>query len=578
MTGDAVDVVVVGGGHNGLAAGCYLARAGHRVLVLEKEPWLGGMALTAPLIPEAPHHLVSPCAFEDLFFRIAGVARDLDLVRHGFREYESDGWAWLAGNGDSLLIQRDVEATARDIARFSRADAERYRELLAVAFRCVDIFYGYLTSHPTRPNPRALASWMHKLVTDRALRRTLADMCTASAVDTIAGTFESEAVRSIFANTILGSPFADGNGFTLMNTTLLHRTGIGRPVGGMGGIVAALARCLRHHGGEARTGAEVARIVTERGQATGVELANGSFVSARLGVIAACPPQALLRLAGESFEPRIADRLRSVPDDAWGIGQLTVTLALEQELELPSHRPGRDDVDLRRPTLMTGTFDSIVRAAEESMAGAVPAAIPWWATIFSAVDPSQAPEGQDVVDLYCPMVPSRPRGGWAAARQDVADRLVAQARPVLTEDLSELGRYIETPADRAERVGTGNGCIYHVDFVPTRVGPLRPALGFGRYRTPVDRLYLSGVGTHPPAGVSGLNGKLTAETLLGDLDPPRLLARIRTMARRPAAASMAPPPGAVIHQATGGAAGNGSSGVGRPATPSSAPGAGAQPR
>jgi phytoene dehydrogenase-like protein len=229
-----------------------------------------------------------------------------------------------------------------------------------------------------------------------------------------------------------------------------------------------------------------------------------------------------------------------VPDDAWGIGQLTVTLALGEQVDLPLHAGRRTDVDVRRPTLMAGTFDSIVAAARASMLGQVPEKLPWWATIFNAIDHTQAPDGQDVIDLYCPMVPSTPHGGWAAARAGAADSLVAQAAPILSPRLDqiELGRYIETPADRAERVGTNNGCIYHVDFLPTRVGPLRPALGLGQYRTPVAGLYLSGVGTHPPAGVSGLNGKLSAEALMrerarsgrsgGVLRSARLAARRRS--------------------------------------------------
>jgi phytoene dehydrogenase-like protein len=153
------------------------------------------------------------------------------------------------------------------------------------------------------------------------------------------------------------------------------------------------------------------------------------------------------------------------------------------------------------------------------MRGEVPDELPWWATIFNAIDPSQAPEGQDVIDLYSPMVPGVPQGGWDLRREEAAERLVRGAVSVLGERAGalELGRWIETPADRARRVGTRNGCIYHIDFLPTRVGPLRPALGLGTYRTPVPGLYLSGVGTHPPAGVSGLNGTRTAETVLRDL-------------------------------------------------------------
>jgi phytoene dehydrogenase-like protein len=187
------------------------------------------------------------------------------------------------------------------------------------------------------------------------------------------------------------------------------------------------------------------------------------------------------------------------------------------------------------------------------MAGQVPTDIPWWGTIFNSIDPSQAPAGQDVIQLYSPMTPSKPRGGWAESRTAAAQRLVSQAQPVLTTDLREIGRYIETPADRAERVGINNGCIYHIDFLPTCVGPLRPALEFGRYRTPIDGLYISGVGTHPPAGVSGLNGKMSAETLLHDIhrrSPLGRLGRARDLIRGLAQGHddhrMQPPAGSVL--------------------------------
>jgi hypothetical protein len=112
---------------------------------------------------------------------------------------------------------------------------------------------------------------------------------------------------------------------------------------------------------------------------------------------------------------------------------------------------------------MTGTLDSIVRAAEESMAGQVPTDIPWWGTIFNSIDASQAPAGQDVIQLYSPMTPSKPRRGWAERRTAAAQQLVSQAQPVLSTDLRQIGRYTETPADRAERVGTNN----HRDDYPS---------------------------------------------------------------------------------------------------------------
>jgi phytoene dehydrogenase-like protein len=153
------------------------------------------------------------------------------------------------------------------------------------------------------------------------------------------------------------------------------------------------------------------------------------------------------------------------------------------------------------------------------MRGVVSGTLPWWGTIFNATDPSQAPDGQDVIYIYAPMVPASPVGGWEAHRAETAEQLVNQAAQILSTTLRqhELGRFVETPADRADRIGTRNGCLYHIDMQTTRVGPFRPALGLGTYETPIRQLYLSGVGTHPPAGVSGLNGLRTAETVLRDV-------------------------------------------------------------
>jgi phytoene dehydrogenase-like protein len=140
----------------------------------------------------------------------------------------------------------------------------------------------------------------------------------------------------------------------------------------------------------------------------------------------------------------------------------------------------------------------------------------WWATIFTAMDPTQAPDGQDTLQLYAP-VPVHPHGGWTSARESAADELVASAgKSLFGLDRLELGRFVESPDDLSQRTGTTNGCLYHVDHLPTRIGPLRPALGAGGHRTPLAGLYLSGAGTHPSGGVSGLPGKHAATALLRD--------------------------------------------------------------
>ncbi|MCW3063600.1 MAG: dependent oxidoreductase [Solirubrobacterales bacterium] len=510
------DVVIVGGGHNGLVAGCFLARAGLDVIVLEQREWLGGMAATRPFVAAAPEHLLSPGAYENVYLRAGGVVAELDLPRFGYRELEAAGWAWLGEDGASLLFSRSVEATVRDIAGFSRRDAERYRELVAVAQRILAIQDRYGAAHPQRPGLGVIAHAVRALARDRGVRRLLGTLVTGTAADAIASTFESEAVRGAFAaiGTILAPPTAEGSAIAMLATSLLHHKGASRPVGGMGAVIAALERCLRAHGGEVRTGSRVVAIQSREGRAAGVELEDGTTVSAGRAVIAACPPQRVPGLVGDALDADVGQRLRGAPANATGVGTLTVNLALSGRVELPAH--ARDDVELRRPTLFAGRFDDVLAACAAAARGDLPDRPSWCAAIFTAVDPSQAPEGQDVAQLYAP-VPVSPRSGWAVQRDAAAQRLVAAVGAVAPNlpDL-EIGRYVETPQDLGERTGAPNGCIYHVDHLPTRMGPLRPAFGAGGYRTPLGGLYLASAGTHPGGGVSGLPGKLCARTMLAD--------------------------------------------------------------
>ena len=510
------DVVVVGGGHNGLVAGCYLARAGLKVVVLDKNDRLGGMTMSGALVAGAPDHVISPGAYENVYLRAGGVSEDLGLARHGYREHDSDGWAWLGAGGESICFRRGVEETARDIARFSAADGRAYTELMRVALKVMELQDAYGAGSPTRPGWRVFLQAARTMTGDRGVRSALAGMITGTAADAISSTFQSDEVRGAFASiaTILGSPTADGSGVAMLGPATLHHRGAGRPVGGMGGLVAALAECLRAHGSETRTGARVVRVITQGGRAAGVELEGGEVVAASRGVLTAIPPQRVPDLAA-GLDRKVAERLRAAPANAAGIATFTVNLALSGRLELPAH--AREDVDLRRPALFNGTFDEVLAACDAASRGELPEVPTWWAAILSAVDPTQAPDGQDVLQAYCP-APVVPHGGWAAARETASERLldrVATALPGVGE--LELGRFVESPEDLTARTGTVNGCLYHVDHLPTRMGPLRPALGAGGYRTAVKGLYLSGAGTHPSGGVSGLPGKHAAAALLKDL-------------------------------------------------------------
>ena len=165
--------------------------------------------------------------------------------------------------------------------------------------------------------------------------------------------------------------------------------------------------------------------------------------------------------------------------------------------------------------MFTGTMEEIVAAHEQALTGAIPHPLPLWSIVPTALDPSQAPDGQDTLYLWAGWMPANPQQGWASASAGAADALVARAA-LFYDDLAplELGRHIKTPLDLATQMRLVDGQPWHVDFTREAMGPLRPALGFGGYKTPVDGLFLTGAGTHPGPGVSGIPGQLAAGEVL----------------------------------------------------------------
>lgn len=515
------DVVIIGGGHNGLVAACYLARAGQRVVVVEQQAWLGGMAAARPFLAEAPEHVLSPGAWENVYFRAGGVGRELQLDRFGYREVESSGWAWLGDNGESLVLQRDIARTVEDIKRFSRRDAERYAELIRMGVKILKIQDAYGLSHPKRPSMATVGAALKAVSGDKQVRALLSSLLTTTAVDSIDALFESESVRGIFAGTgsILAPLTVDGSALAVLASSLIHHQGAARPIGAMGGLISALERCLAAHGGRVRLSSEVARVQTAGGRATAVELTDGTVLHAARAVIAAGPVQTLPDLVGDAMDDRIAERLRHAPANATGLGTFTINMALSGRLELPHHQPHRSDVDLRKPAIYMGTLEEVVAAAEQSARGEIPDRAVFCMGIFTAVDPTQAPEGQDVLQLYGP-APVDPHGGWDKWRGEAERRLVHRAEDAYPElSALEIGRYVETSQDLTGRTSAINGCIYHIDNAPTRIGPMRPAIGASGYRTAIDRLYIGSASCHPGGGVSGLPGKHCATQVLADVKP-----------------------------------------------------------
>jgi phytoene dehydrogenase-like protein len=506
-------VIVIGGGHNGLTAACYLAKAGLRVTVLEAGPRIGGMTSTYAALEDYPDHLLSAASIDAVYWRASSVGHDLSLATFGLDFVEHDpAWAWLGPDGESLIFRQDVDATVADIARFSSRDAQTYRDFVVASRKALDIQDLYGRGRPTRVGAatiKALAAGMR----DRATRDLLGAALTRSAAEVIDGLFISPQMRGAFAamGNILGSITVDGSGIAALATAPLHKYGVGRAIGGMQAIPDALQRCLIANSGEVRLNSEVTGIDVRAGSVEGTVLADGQRLAADY-VVASCAPQ----ITGALLDPEQvakASVLRAAPANALNIGCFKVDLALGGQLTVPLHERA-DGTDMRKPTMMFGTFEQVLEAERQARQGQVPSNPPWWATILSATDPSQAPAGQDVLYLYSP-TPVRPIDPWTQQREHAADTLISAASEVLAGIKEyELGRVIETPEDLERRLHAPNGCIYHVDQSVTRLGPLRPGLGWGTGDRQVRGLFLGGAGTHPSGGVSGIPGQLAARAIL----------------------------------------------------------------
>jgi phytoene dehydrogenase-like protein len=519
----AADVIVVGAGHNGLTAACYLAKAGLDVLVVEASPTIGGMTSTNPLLETAPEHRFNEGAIQLTgIFRMSGIAEELDLPRYGLRVLPVDpAHLQLGPDGESLGIWRDRELTIRELARFSQRDARTWRQLSETIDAAFPPILAYMQSHPTR----VLSYDLIKALAGTARRpgrlAPLIHFLTASQTELLDELFESELPKGALAAMAAYQRMeADMTAaIAIIYLGVVQRVPNGMPVGGTGELPRALARCLEAHRGRIRTSAPVAAIEIHGRRATGVRLQSGEELHAHVAVLSACNVKlALTELLPEGALPdRLLKRAHDIPITKTQATSLKINVGLRGRIAAPRHAALRDD-GLDPASVLTAwhTLEQQNRAWNELCRGDWPEVVPVSCCISPThVDPSQAPEGQDTFWLWSGVIPVHPRVPWEQVRDEVGQKVLADAAQYFDGlDTLEIGRTVLGGPDLEERFNAPAGNVYHVDPLPSRFGPLKPALGLGSYRTPVEGFYLSGAGTHPVGGVCGLPGKLAAETVL----------------------------------------------------------------
>ncbi|HET6736322.1 phytoene desaturase family protein [Mycobacterium sp.] len=519
------DVIVIGAGHNGLVAANYLQDAGLNVLVVEADTQIGGMTSSRYSIPGAPAHLVNHCAVDPILWSENPPAKELALEEYGLRMVDVDPpFAYLGPDGESIAFWRDARKTAREIEKFSREDAAAYLEFAAFLDDFFDVFDVVGAADPVRPGTAATRIARAAFAQRRQLG-AFAAFALASGKEVINERFRHPVVRAAMhvASGATMSSSHPGSAIQFLLLAAVHRNRCWRPIGGTQAIPDALARRLQARGGSIIVNAPVAEITLSGGRADGVVLGDGTVLRAERGVVASCDPSRALGqfLPPGSLPAELERRVNALPANGFGWGQMKIDVACAGRLDLSRHEKRRDDgLDLRIPSHWIGTEKGIERAYGVSAGGLMPDAedLVFYNAIPTGPDPTQAPDGQDTLYAMSVAIPNEPAQGW----DQLKDKAAAVTMGRLNEFYGnladiEIDKTVETHEDFAALRHATGGCPPHVDQVLGRLGPLRPALGLGGYRTPIDGLFLAGSGSHPGGSVTGLPGYLGARAAIRDL-------------------------------------------------------------
>jgi phytoene dehydrogenase-like protein len=518
--------VIVGGGHNGLVCAAYLARAGRKVLVLERRPVLGGAAVSEELYPG---FTFSVCSYVVSLFR-PHIIRELELTRHGLEIIPLEAAFTPLLDGRSLVRWSDPERTRREIARFSAADADVYPEF-GLAMTRLARFAKSVIDHPA-PDPASLDP--RELGSLRRVGRALEELdpdlrwlnlklMTMSAVDFLDLFFESEVLKAPMSvsgiiGTFLGvrSP---GTAYVLLHHYMGEIDGAfrawGFSKGGTGQLSLAIASAARAHGVEILTEAAVDHIEIESGRARGVVLQNGDEIRARHVVSAVDPRLTFLGLVGERhLDDEFAARIRRYKLRG---SSGKVNLALDRLPEFPS-RPG-DGPHLQGDIAICPSIDYLERAYDQAKYGDFSERPYLNVVIPSTVDPSVAPPGKHVMSIFVQYAPYAIKEGperWPERREAFGDAVIDTLEaycPGLRDSI--LYRQVLTPWDLEQDFGLSEGNIFHGELSLEQLAFLRPAAGWSRYRTPVRDLWICASGAHPGGGIMGAPGELAAKAILG---------------------------------------------------------------
>jgi phytoene dehydrogenase-like protein len=520
------DVIVIGAGHNGLVTAAYLAKAGKQVLVIERRQSVGGAASTEEVFPG--YSANTGAADAGLF--LPRIVTDLNLESHGLLWIENPALVFAPQpDGRSLTLWRDPERNVAEIAGFSKADADRYPAFLRLVSRLADVLGLMLTvSPPSLPQVQVgeLLPWLRSALKLKSLGNhemmeflRVLPMSVAGFLDEW---FESPVLKAaIGASGVTGSflgPRSSGTALMLLYQAIqAGRAGFrsSRFVqGGTGHLADALAEVALQHGAEICTGLEVSEIVLDGNSASGVNLGNGDTIDAHAVVSSADPRRTFFGLVGA---PHLDVRfVREVKNIRLQSSLARVHLALSGLPSFPSAPQAGPGGNLSGHILIGPDLDYLERAFDDAKYGRFSSQPMLDIVIPTLADPALAPPGKHILTIDAYYAPySLQDGGWDDKRGELLD-VVIQTLAAYSPGIANLivNARVITPIDLEREYGLTRGDIYQGQMGLDQIIMMRPVAGYGRYRTPVENLFLCGAGAHPGGGVTGAPGYNAAREIL----------------------------------------------------------------
>jgi len=519
------DVIIVGGGHNGLVTAFYLAKAGFKPLVLERRSQVGGAAVTEEFHPgfrcSTLAHNAGPLR--------ADIIRDMQLQQHGLKLTAPEiNTVSLLPDGRALVLYSDAKKTAQEIAQWSQKDAASYADFGTALGKIGKVIGEALAMTPPNIDSPSSGDLWGMLKTGRSIRNLgkkdlyrVLRWGPMAAADLVAEFFDTEPLRATVAargifGTFLG-PWSAGSALVLLLRAAGDPSPAGSvqfPAGGIGAITLAMAAAAKQAGAEIRTGADIAEIRVKDGVATGVVLASGEEINSRAVVSNTDPKRTLMRLVDPShLSPDFVQKIKNYRC----MGTVAkINLALSALPEFTALKAKGNGSLLQGRIQISPEIDYLERAFDESKYGNF-SRNPYIEIAFPTLsDPSLAPAGQHVMSIYMQYAPYNLKNSdWESQRTALGETVVktiAQYAPSLPQLI--LRHQIITPKDLEETYGLTGGHIFHGELALDQFFTMRPLLDWARYKTPIDNLYLCGNGTHPGTGLTGGSGANAAREIV----------------------------------------------------------------